>query len=80
MNENHRKLGVAAFDHALAKAGSYKKLAEICGCTKQNLHNARLLNRPISARYVEAVEAETGVSRYDLRPDIYSYRQSEEVR
>lgn len=57
---------------ALAEAGSQSRLAEICGVTQPtvwgwiNKGNAR-----IPAEYVLMIERELGLSRHDLRPDLY---------
>lgn len=71
MDDNQRKRGVAAFDLALVKAGGYQRLAEICDCRRQNLHNARQCNRPIPPKYVDKVSAALGILKSDLRPDLY---------
>ncbi len=60
-----------AFERAVETAGSLQKFADICGCAKQNIHALISNRRRLPAEYVLSVEAATGVSRHDLRPDIY---------
>lgn len=57
---------------AIDKAGGQSKLARICGCTQGAVW--QMLNKgeaQLSHKFVLKVEAATGVSRHDLRPDIY---------
>lgn len=54
---------------AIAKAGSGVALARIVGVTPMAVSYWKA--RGIPARHVLAVEAATGVSRHDLRPDLY---------
>lgn len=56
---------------AISKAGSQKKLAKILGTTQQAISwwLKRTLRAP--AEHVLAIENATGVSRHDLRPDLY---------
>lgn len=57
---------------ALDKAGSQVRLAEICGVSQPTVWGwINKGNGRIPAEYVIAVEQATGVSRHDLRPDIY---------
>lgn len=57
---------------ALEKAKTQSRLAEICGVTQPTvwgwLNKGRGL---LPAEYVLKVEAETGISRTRLRPDLY---------
>jgi DNA-binding transcriptional regulator YdaS (Cro superfamily) len=61
----------AALTEAVKVAGGQTAFARICGCTQGNIW--QLLNKgsPLPAQYVLAVEAATGISRHDLRPDLY---------
>lgn len=54
-------------DRAAAIAGSWKKLASYIGVTPQAISQWK---RVPSSRVI-AVERATGVSRQDLRPDLY---------
>ena len=61
----------AALLAALRIAGTQTALAEAIGASQQLLSYLVRHNRPISAKYVLATEAATGISRHDLRPDLY---------
>lgn len=57
---------------ALDKAGSQVRLAEICGVKQPTVWGWLQTKSPrLPAEYVLKVEAELGLSRHDLRPDIY---------
>ncbi|WP_083836124.1 transcriptional regulator [Sphingomonas elodea] len=71
MDERDLLTALAAFDRALHIAGSQSALARICGCTPGAIYQPRKQGKPLSARFVLKVEAATGVSRHDLRPDFY---------
>lgn len=60
-----------ALIRAIESAGNQTKLAAAIGCKQQYIW--QWLNRDgrCSARYVLKVERATGVSRHDLRPDLY---------
>lgn len=62
---------VEAFAKAIEIAGSQTKLAKVCGCTQGNISQLIRAGKPLPAEYVLKVEAETGISRHDLRPDLY---------
>lgn len=63
---------IDAFHAAIDKAGGQAALAKICGCTQGNISQLKLKGSPLPPQYVLAVEAaDLGVTRYDLRPDIY---------
>ena len=62
----------ATLQRAVELAGSQTALAAICVCTQGNIW--QILNddrRKLPAEYVLRIEAATGVSRHDLRPDLY---------
>lgn len=60
-----------ALERAVAEVGSQSAFARFVGVSQPTvwawLNDGKLL----PAEYVLKVEAETGVSRHDLRPDIY---------
>lgn len=56
-----------ALERAIEKAGSSQKLAEAISITPQALSQWA----SVPALRVLAVEAATGISRHELRPDIY---------
>ncbi|MGA9659011.1 MAG: YdaS family helix-turn-helix protein [Asticcacaulis sp.] len=60
-----------ALTAAMKKAGSQSALARICGCSQTAVWKMAQSSKRLSTGYVLAVEAATGISRHDLRPDIY---------
>ena len=56
-----------AVDAGIRRFGSLRKLAERLGVRSQAISQWD----QVPAKRVLAIEAETGVSRYELRPDIY---------
>lgn len=60
-----------AFRHAVDVLGGQVKAAEFMGYTQGAISKRLARGGWIWAENVLAVEAATGVSRYDLRPDIY---------
>jgi DNA-binding transcriptional regulator YdaS (Cro superfamily) len=67
---------IEAFKRAIDLAGSQTKFAEATGMTQQLVSYYVKHSKPIPAEFVLAAEAAFGVSRHDLRPDIYP-RQEE---
>lgn len=60
-----------ALQSAVAATGSQAKLAEICGVSPTAVWKWVQSSKRMPAEYVLRTEAATGVSRHDLRPDIY---------
>lgn len=60
-----------AFRAAVKKAGGQTALAQVCGCTQGNIWQLLRKGSALPAEYVLAAEKATGISRHDLRPDIY---------
>ena len=60
----------SAVKRAITKAGSQSELARMVGVTPQAVQQWEAANR-VSVRKVLEVEKVTGISRHDLRPDIY---------
>lgn len=60
-----------ALELALEHAGSQSELARICGVSQPAVWKWLQSSKRLPAEYVLRVEAATGVSRHDLRPDIY---------
>ncbi|MFN3819923.1 transcriptional regulator [Blastomonas sp.] len=62
-------------DSPLAKVcialGGQSALARLIGKDQSTVHDRLRNNMPIWAEHVLAIEAATGISRHDLRPDIY---------
>ncbi|USI74614.1 transcriptional regulator [Sphingomonas morindae] len=72
MDINRQRTAFRALEAAARAAGSWTGLAAICGCTPGNLSQLKKRRSPLPGHYVLKVEAATGVSRYDLRPDIFT--------
>lgn len=60
-----------ALNDALYLAGSQAALARICSVSATAVWKWLQSSKRLPAEYVLRVEAATGVSRHDLRPDIY---------
>ncbi|QQN73150.1 helix-turn-helix domain-containing protein [Croceicoccus sp. YJ47] len=61
----------AAFAKAVEIAGGQTAMARICECSQGNIWQHLNRRSLLPAHFVLKVEAATGVSRHDLRPDIY---------
>lgn len=62
---------LVALRRAIEQAGSQSELARICGITQSAVNQWLRRGMAMPAEYVLRTEAATGVSRHDLRPDIY---------
>lgn len=71
MDDSQHQRAIAAFADAIRIAGNQTAVAKICECTPGAISQLVIRGRPLSARFVLKVEAATGISRHDLRPDIY---------
>jgi len=60
-----------ALEQAVAVAGSQAALGKICGVSQTAVWKWLQSSKRVPAEYVLATEAATGVSKHDLRPDIY---------
>lgn len=60
---------LSPLDRAIAQAGSGAALAKAVGVTPMAVSQWKL--RGVPAHQVLSIESATGVSRHDLRPDIY---------
>lgn len=60
-----------ALREAVSRAGSQGKLARICDVSSTAVWKWLQSSKRLPAEFVLRVEAATGVSRHDLRPDIY---------
>ena len=56
---------------AVRKAGSQTAFGELIGKRQSVIHDWLREEKPLPAEHVLKVEEATGVSRHDLRPDIY---------
>ncbi|MEZ0495425.1 transcriptional regulator [Sphingomonas sp. IW22] len=62
---------VVALRSAVERAGGQTALSRLLSVTQQAVSKWLRNGKPLPAEHVLAVEAATGVSRHDLRPDIY---------
>ena len=62
---------VVALNDAVARVGSQSALARLIGVSQQAVWKWLQSGKPLPAEHVLKVEAATGVSRHDLRPDLY---------
>ncbi len=60
-----------ALNEAILKIGSQSALARLLGVSQPAVSGWHKRGTPLPAEHVLAVEAATGVSKHDLRPDIY---------
>lgn len=60
-----------ALTQAIEKVGSQAKLAELLGVGQTAISNWLNRDSGVPAERVLSIEAATGVSRHDLRPDLY---------
>lgn len=68
---NVATMGKQALEKAIAAAGSQAELARRLGLKQQHIWAWLHRDTQVPAERVLAIEAATGVSRHDLRPDIY---------
>lgn len=65
----------SALEIAVKRAGGQLALARKIGAKQQNVWDwLNKGNRKVSPRFAAAIEAATGVSKHDLRPDIFGPR------
>lgn len=69
MANHHTSFGALAA--AVQRAGSQAALAKICNVSSTAVWKWMQSSKRLPAEHVLAVEAATGVSRHELRPDIY---------
>ncbi|WP_325435142.1 transcriptional regulator [Pseudomonas nitroreducens] len=63
-------MSINAVAKAAKRAGSQTALAKSLGCTPQNVQHMCSTGH-VPAKHVLKIEAATGVSRTELRPDLY---------
>lgn len=61
---------------AIAIAGGQTKLAAICNTSQGRVWNWLNRDRRVPAEFVLPIERATGVSRHELRPDLYPVEES----
>jgi DNA-binding transcriptional regulator YdaS (Cro superfamily) len=73
-------MSVAALELACVRVGGQKPLADLIGTTQgQVWYWLKRSKRGVPAEFVLPIERVTGVSRHDLRPDLYPASESEAV-
>lgn len=60
-----------AFAAAVQIAGGQTEFGKLVGCTQGNIWQLLKKKSSLPAQYVLKAENGTGVSRHDLRPDLY---------
>lgn len=60
----------SAVASAAKAVGSQTSLAKVLGCTPQNVQRMCATGK-VPAKHVLKIEAASGVSRHELRPDLY---------
>lgn len=58
-------------DSAIEKAGGQGALAKLLGLRQSHISNWKNRNKRVPAERVLEIERVTGVSRHELRPDLY---------
>ena len=77
MDDSQLQQAMVAFRRAVALCGSQAEFGRRTGIKQQTVSIRLAKNQPLKGdREVLAVEAATGVSRHDLRPDIYPLESS----
>ena len=72
-------MNTSALKNAIATAGGTTALARAVGVKPPTIHVWLRSTGRIPARRVIAVEAATGISRHELRPDIYPVESGEQA-
>jgi DNA-binding transcriptional regulator YdaS (Cro superfamily) len=70
---------VVALKEAVLRSGSQSALARLVGVSQQAVWRWLRNSKPLPAEHVLTVERETGISRHDLRPDLYPRESNEDA-
>lgn len=62
---------IAALRAAVGRVGSQSAMARLLGIAQPSVWRWLARELPLPAEHVLKVERETGISRHDLRPDLY---------
>lgn len=62
---------MTALERAVKAAGSQSRFAEAVGASQQIVSYWLAKGKDLPAEYVLTAEAKLGISRHELRPDIY---------
>lgn len=68
-----------SLEKAIEVAGGQAALAKICKTSQPRIWNWLHRDKKIPAEYVLTIEKLTGVSRHELRPDIYPLDNESQV-
>lgn len=66
-----KSMSTDGLDTAIQKAGGQTELAKLLGVRQSHISNWKNRNKRIPAGRVLEIERVTGVSRHELRPDLY---------
>jgi DNA-binding transcriptional regulator YdaS (Cro superfamily) len=64
---------------AVRKIGSQSAFARLIGRGQATVHDWLRDGKPLPGEYVLAIERETGISRHDLRPDLYPLESNDDL-
>lgn len=64
-------MATSALARAVEAVGGQSAFARLHGVSQPTVWAWLNHNKPLPAEYVLATERETGISRHDLRPDLY---------
>lgn len=76
---SHPESPLAALAKAVAALGSQSAMARLLGISQPAVSGWIKERKLLPAQHVLAVEAATGVSRHDLRPDLYPHEEPSKV-
>lgn len=62
---------IKALHAAVERAGSQSALARLIGTSQATVWKWLKKGQPVTPKLVRKIEAATGVSKHDLRPDLY---------
>ena len=71
MDQHQRFVAHQALARAVSLVGSQSRFERLTGVKQQNTSNWLRRKGVLPGEYVLAVEAVTGISRHELRPDLY---------
>lgn len=64
-------LAIHSLIEAVRRQGGQSALGRLVGVSQQSVSKWVKRSKPLPAEHVLTVEAATGISRHDLRPDLY---------
>ncbi len=68
-----------ALQKAIDIVGSQTQMAKKCGTSQQRIWNWLNRDKKVPAEYVLTIEQVSGISRHDLRSDIYPLKNHHQV-